>query len=162
MLLSKSSSLGITPKSIQAKPRQDHGCWKKAPWWKAVGTQNCWSPSVSGQIPARERTADNRCFLQPKQMWWLSTQKKRKSSGFCQDPLKKHLGNFLAEAEGLHGATGEISPRKSGKFCDGDRILKAMSNVHPELGVLRWSPWDISTSLWDLNEITKNFHVWGF
>lgn len=75
---------------------------------------------------------------------------------------EKYLGNFLPKAEGLHGATGEISPTKSGKPCDGDRVLRATSNLHPELGALRGSPSYTSVSLWDLNEITKNFHVWGF
>lgn len=83
--------------------------------------------------------------------------------GSVGTPWKKHLGNFLPEAEGLYGASGEISPRTFGKTCDGDRVPRATSNVHAEeLSVLRWSPSHISTSLWDLNEITKNFHVWGF
>lgn len=54
---------------------------------------------------------------------------------------EKIPGNFLPEAEGLHRATGEICPRKSGKSYDGNRVLIATSNVHlEELSALRGSP----------------------
>lgn len=77
---------------------------------KGWGAGKCWSLLASGQIPGGERTADNCCFLQPKQIWWLPTQKSRKPSGFCWDPLKKHLGNFLPEAEGSMGPLGKLVP----------------------------------------------------
>lgn len=93
---------------------------------------------------------------------WRPTQKSRKPFGFRWGSLKKYLGIFIPEVEGLLRASGEICARKSRKPCDGDRVLIATSNVYPELGALRGSPWNTSISLWDLNEITKNFHVWGF